>query len=185
MTNFKNKKLKLFSFFTLFSLIGLQHTPSFAGESLNLVTCPSQNIAIYDSSGIKKYNCQQNAYLAWKDLVVQNPEITNARLSTLKSRSLTVRPVGATLGNFAIEIGAEIQMGQNECESRGMTVKLFKARKKDVIFVMPAIVKEKDVPKMCRKDFNPVFKRVFITVVGSDEIKAVIIQNLIGDQHRS
>lgn len=184
MKIFRNNKPKLFPFLTLFSLIGLQHTPSFAGESYNLVICPSQTIAIYDSSGVKKYNCAQSASLTWKELVAQNPEITNARLSNLKSGSLNVRPVGAVMGNFAIEIGAEIQMGRNECDAKGMTVKLFKARKKDVIFVMPAIVKERDVPKMCRKDYNPVFKRVFLTVSGSDEVKAVIIQNLIVDQRQ-
>lgn len=185
MKSLKNSKPKLFTLLTLLSLIALPQTASFAGESYNLTICPSQLIAIYDVSGSKKYNCTQNAFLAWKDLVVQNPQITNARLSTLKSGSLSVRPVGAALGTFAIEIGAEIQVGTNECDAKGMTVQLFKARKKDVIFVMPAIVKEKDVPKMCRKDYRPVFKRVFLTVSGPEEIKAVIIQNLIADPHQS
>ena len=184
MKKVTNKKQKLFTFLALFSLIEFQQLHSFAAESLNLVICPSQAIAIYDSSGIKKYNCQQTASLTWKELVVQNPNITNARLSTLKSGSLSVRPVGSVLGTFGIEIAAEIQMGQNECEAKGMTVQLFKARKKDVIFVMPAIVKEKDVPKMCRKDFNPVFKRAFLTISAPEEIKAVIIQNLIVDQRQ-
>ena len=170
-------------FFTLLAIFSLAATASFAQ---NLSNCPAKTLAIYDTSTVKKYNCQQVPIMAWKDLVSQNIDIKDGRSSTVKSGSLSVRPLSndTTLGFYKLEISGEIKLGLNECESKGMKVQFFQARKGDVIFVMPAAVRQRVVPKICNKNYTPTFVRTSINVTVTEEIKGVVIENVTEDQRQ-
>jgi hypothetical protein len=80
---------------------------------------------------------------------------------------------------FAYEISGMVMTGGNRCGAKGVTAKLKEVRVGTEIHVVPVLVKKKEAPRACTREFMPQYQSTKITVRGmASQITDVIVKNV-------
>jgi len=103
----------------------------------------------------------------------------STRPALIEDVKVTPENGGINPDAFAYKIEGRILAGSNPCQARGVTVSVQQKKVRGIVHVIPQLKSPRSAPRICTREWNPVYKPVKITIRGlHSKIEDVVIHNI-------